>query len=119
MRYGLFPVAVDDIGHDLERVEADADELYDVRHRKVCPENGIDILHQEPAVLKHADHADIEDQTDRHGGFSQRLLFPPGGKSAQIIDNNTEQEENNALRLPLCIKEQGEDQKHKIPAADT
>ena len=69
----LAPVNIDDIGHGLEGVEADAQRQGDLRHRNIQAGDGVQGLHHKAGVLKHAQQGQIDGNA-----YDQRRFFTAG-----------------------------------------
>ena len=62
-----FPVAVQNVGDSLERVEADTDGQRDLRHGNGRARNGVQVFYNERAVLKDEQKQNIYKNTAANG----------------------------------------------------
>ena len=104
----LLPVEVNDIGEDLERIEADADRQCQVRNGQTDAGDQVKVLDDEAAVLEHAEQPDIKDQAEDHNELGAALFFAllaaADAETEEVVHQDACEQQDDIDRLAPCIE---------------
>ena len=112
--HGL-PVAVENVGDRLERVEADAERQRDLRHGEAGAENGVHILEEGRGVFEDEQQGDVDGDAGCDGDL--RALFFPVFIDLQAnepVENGAEKQEQNPDRLAPGVENQRKNDEHRV-----
>ena len=107
LRLDLPPIAIHDIAHYLERIEAYSRERGYIGHGQCRAERRVYIRHHKAAVFYHGYHSDVEDQPRGERGFLSLVAFQPADPYPdEVIHRRGYQQQPHAHGLSPRVEEQ-------------
>ena len=103
--------AVDEVGDELEREEADADRQDEMRARQRDAAQALERAEQEVEILEGAERGEIEDTPASEPRLCARPLI---GAREQPGRGDLADDENNEARVPPAVEEQRRRDQHPL-----